>query len=307
MKSLRGFSLLELMIALSLGLILSIVVVQLFAHYRHAHELQEALADIQENARVADHVLRTNLQHAGFVGCLRLSKDFHANDELPDDYHITPDSFATVHHYERGVWRPIIAEDLYYKVKPKEGTDVLVVRAMSSVTGVADANKFTTKSMTVINGPKFEVGDLVVISDCSNAEIRKIISAGNYKNHRQNISWKSPIKTSLFDKKTTEIGELNAMAFFIHPAARKDQFDQPIDALFMRNKNSKKSAEIVANVVDMSAVRLDKIAVIKLLLRSPNKVLSQAVRYTFNKHEYFDRYLYREVSIIAALRANMIN
>jgi len=49
----RGFSLVELMVALLIGLIISIGVVQIFGATRATYQLDEALARAQENGRFA--------------------------------------------------------------------------------------------------------------------------------------------------------------------------------------------------------------------------------------------------------------
>jgi type IV pilus assembly protein PilW len=63
----RGLTLIELMIAMALGLILSLAIGQVFMSSRHTNTSQEANARIQENARFAFHVMERELRMAGFV------------------------------------------------------------------------------------------------------------------------------------------------------------------------------------------------------------------------------------------------
>jgi type IV pilus assembly protein PilW len=67
----RGFSLVELMIALLIGLVISIGVVQIFSATRATYQLDESLARAQENGRFALEFLTQDIRHAGYVGCLR--------------------------------------------------------------------------------------------------------------------------------------------------------------------------------------------------------------------------------------------
>jgi len=67
----RGFSLVELMIALLIGLIIAIGVVQIFSATRATYQLDESLARAQENGRFALEFLSQDVRHAGYAGCKR--------------------------------------------------------------------------------------------------------------------------------------------------------------------------------------------------------------------------------------------
>ena len=67
----RGFSLVELMVALLIGLIISIGVVQIFGATRATYQLDESLARAQENGRFAMEFLQQDIRHAGYAGCKR--------------------------------------------------------------------------------------------------------------------------------------------------------------------------------------------------------------------------------------------
>lgn len=67
----RGFSLVELMVAILIGLIISIGVVQIFSATRATYQLDESLARAQENGRFALEFLHQDIRHAGYAGCKR--------------------------------------------------------------------------------------------------------------------------------------------------------------------------------------------------------------------------------------------
>lgn len=67
----QGFSLVELMIALLIGLIISVGVVQIFSATRATYQLDESLARAQENGRFALEFLTHDVRHAGYAGCKR--------------------------------------------------------------------------------------------------------------------------------------------------------------------------------------------------------------------------------------------
>lgn len=66
----RGFTLVELMVAMLIGLIIVGAVVQLFAVNRSTYQVDEGLARIQENARFAIEFISRDLRMAGNTGCV---------------------------------------------------------------------------------------------------------------------------------------------------------------------------------------------------------------------------------------------
>lgn len=64
----RGMSLVELMIALVLGLVLSAAAVLIYDNNKHAYLVQNNTDNLQENGRYALHLLREDVRMAGFWG-----------------------------------------------------------------------------------------------------------------------------------------------------------------------------------------------------------------------------------------------
>ena len=64
-----GFSLVELMVAMTLGLLLVAGLITLMANTRKSYEVQDYTAEMQENARFANYILNRELRAAGYYGC----------------------------------------------------------------------------------------------------------------------------------------------------------------------------------------------------------------------------------------------
>lgn len=73
-KHLCGFSLIELMIALSLGALLCIGIFNLFNTAQKLHQRQMILSNAQEQMRFISQFLREKIQMAGNWSCLKQSK-----------------------------------------------------------------------------------------------------------------------------------------------------------------------------------------------------------------------------------------
>lgn len=64
----RGMSLVELMVALAIGLVLSGTVVTIYINNKHTYQAQNNIANLQENGRFALHLLREDIRMAGYWG-----------------------------------------------------------------------------------------------------------------------------------------------------------------------------------------------------------------------------------------------
>jgi len=65
----RGLSLIELMVAMTLGLLVAGAMVLLFANSKETYILNENLARLQENGRFAMHLISRDLRWADYRGC----------------------------------------------------------------------------------------------------------------------------------------------------------------------------------------------------------------------------------------------
>ncbi|WP_341503064.1 PilW family protein [Gallaecimonas sp. GXIMD4217] len=68
MKKHNGFSLIELMIAMTLGLVMALAISAVFVASKRGAKSTEQAGELQENARIAMQVLRDEVSHVGFMG-----------------------------------------------------------------------------------------------------------------------------------------------------------------------------------------------------------------------------------------------
>ncbi len=90
----QAFSLVELMIAMAVGLLLVLAVIQVFLASRQSFVVQQEMAALQENARFVLSRLSRDLRQAGMFGCLNLAHlPADTRDQLPVEFAV-PVSFA---------------------------------------------------------------------------------------------------------------------------------------------------------------------------------------------------------------------
>jgi len=72
----KGTTLLELLIAMSMGLFLTASILQILTQTQVNHRLEDSLSEVQENGRFALEEIASSLRYRGFTSC------FMPNDEL---------------------------------------------------------------------------------------------------------------------------------------------------------------------------------------------------------------------------------
>ncbi|MEX1080643.1 MAG: PilW family protein [Halofilum sp. (in: g-proteobacteria)] len=139
----RGFSLIELMIAMTIGLILLAAVIALVTNSSRTQRHVEQVGEQIENGRYALDLLRREVQHAGYYGeYYDVRAPSNSSDPPPDPCTTDPDQI------EEDIGLPIQGYDsvngdpdpsCLSDDDHRDGTDILVLRrASTSKTDVAD-------------------------------------------------------------------------------------------------------------------------------------------------------------------------
>jgi len=202
---LRGFSLVELMIALLLGLLLTAGMIQLFSSSKVTFTTNDALARVQENGRFALETLKRELRESGTLGFCAGDVEItnHLNTScgggaqaffnpnlalvgweyantgpggtaftLPED--LDP-AGANVGDWNSSVTgTPDLPGTLSGLVAP--WSDVLVVRRMQPVPGLTAAeppplNQVNSASINLTRAHGLPDDALVLVTNCSNADL----------------------------------------------------------------------------------------------------------------------------------------
>jgi type IV pilus assembly protein PilW len=167
-----GFSLVELMVAMTLSLLLLGGVLAIFASSRTTYETTDRLSRIQESGRFALEVLVRDLRAAGYQGCSRRSDFTNALN--------TPSVFWNLERpvqgfdAQSGSWSPTL-DNASTGDAPDAlpGNDALVIRGVPKsefepvrvATGMSDTTG--TIQLIAASASSLDVGDVVQISDCN--------------------------------------------------------------------------------------------------------------------------------------------
>jgi len=176
----KGLSIIELMIALLLGLLLMGGVMQVFLSSRQTYQTNSALSQVQESGRFALDFLAYDLKHAGYRG-----------DCLFPLYDPTPTTLTKDERYVLGTgiegWNdagensiPGWLNDIYTTSR-RAGTDVILLKHAAGATGIALSNPVSADATTInTTATTGQIpGSLLIISDTAGCQLFINQSAAN--------------------------------------------------------------------------------------------------------------------------------
>ena len=178
-----GFSLVELMVALTIGLIILGAVSSLFVSSKQTYTTQDSLARLQENARFAMQFLIKDLRLAGYFGCI--------SDIAPDSVYSSLNS-STAFAYNAQVpleglygttWYPSGTTTLPSGIV--SGTDAIAIRKADPSNSISlNAEMPNTSAVLKVNSiAGLSDGDIIMISDCASADIMQITGLNSTDPH----------------------------------------------------------------------------------------------------------------------------
>ncbi|MDP2030640.1 MAG: PilW family protein [Thiobacillus sp.] len=163
-----GFGLVELMIAMTLGLVLLGGIGYVFIGSRGAFRTTDNLSRIQENARYALDVMSRDIRMAGYVGCGNIASmtvNTNANAPVPP---MTAGNALI--GYDNGTsWTNPTS------ITRATGDVLSIMGAFSSGANLT-GNLIPTNANVQINGNAdgFKQGDVLVVTNCTNADVFKV-------------------------------------------------------------------------------------------------------------------------------------
>jgi len=172
----RGFSLVEIMVALTLSLILLAGVLAVMYSSKVTYNENERVGRLQENGRAAVEMILRDLRGSGFPGCAQPIEDLLELNNTLDNPTEVPWNFAeSTFGFEGtgGAWTPALDADLFPNATPDN--DIIVVRTIPvgapSMRVSAIVNPTDSISVTKAEGETIEDGTPAIISDCANASV----------------------------------------------------------------------------------------------------------------------------------------
>ena len=168
---LRGFSLIELMVAMTLSLILLGGVIAIFSSSRATYETTDRLSRIQESGRFALDSMVRDLRATGFIGCSQLA---NFTNTLKTPSNVFWDFGTSVQGFDGqgSAWVPGIDTTVITAPAPTTNTDILVARIpLPGARQVRVMSNLAATTDPVVVDPglqaNFKAQDILMISDCN--------------------------------------------------------------------------------------------------------------------------------------------
>ena len=172
-----GVSLVELMVAMVVGLFLTAGVLTIFQGSQQTYGVSDAVADLQEKGRFAIEMLARDIRLGGYQGCADLSgikANIVANDAPTANFYQT-----VVQGAEKdadGNWQPNVPVDINAQAASVvPNTDVLMIQG-ASAQDLGLKNQMTTPTDAVVidattGSFRPNAEELLVIADCQSVDI----------------------------------------------------------------------------------------------------------------------------------------
>ena len=166
----HGFTLVELMVAMVVGLLISGVAIAVFAMTKNTSRVGDALARYQEGFRFATQLMSRDIRMAGYFGCNSTLK--HQPVDLISG---TVDDT----HYSGAIKGYGGSDNLSTLTNRISGSDAIRIQFGNAESHrLSEAMTDKSSDVTLNKTSDFATGDSVVIADCSAASSFKLTAAG---------------------------------------------------------------------------------------------------------------------------------
>ncbi|MFN7097208.1 MAG: PilW family protein [Gammaproteobacteria bacterium] len=235
-----GLTLLEMLVALVVGLILMTGIIQLLVNSNNAFRMQNSLSRVQEDGQFAIEYLADNVRNTDFWGCLEDTTWVvnHLNTGGSVYFTFTSGLQGTANQASGG---SIVA-----------GSDTITISSSTPVSGlnqvITPFGPATTSPVTTNPSTNLAQGSIVLVSDCLVGDIFQVTnttaSAGSLE-HATGVG--APGNASAALSKVYSSGAFVYLPYTITYSIQTDANGEP--GLFLTNATG--SQEIVGNVENM--------------------------------------------------------
>lgn len=228
MQRSRGYTLVELMIAVTLGLMITAGVAAVLLSSSTIFRSADSRAQIQSGARFGMALLEEDVRMAGYMGCFNMNMFRSRMRNMSTN----PTSFANNYAVRIAgfdassatAWTPALEASIGQTGNhpPQGGTDVLVVRTpigLSLPLSASMAN--TAEPIPLASVSKLEEGGLAVVSDCNYADIFRItqVPADRRILHANSLNADNTLSKAYSTTRNATLTPVATISYFVAPSA----------------------------------------------------------------------------------------
>lgn len=247
-KSQAGFGLVELMISITLGLLLSAAVIQVYLASSTTSRVQDSLAQIQENARFALSFMGREIRVAGHMGCNSLLKL-----PLDDPNNVaTNKTINTVALPDPGFDETTMVVgqdnvDAGNALGALAGTDTIMVQRASDEFIRITGNLPGSNAHIAIEDNSLDLveGDYAMVTDCTDADIFRVSNSPKESGEGQTslvhgaaANRNSSATLSKIYAGDAEVFGFETLNFFVRDTGRDNSAGEAINALYFTRRQA---------------------------------------------------------------------
>jgi len=178
----RGFTMIEMMVALTLSLVLLGAITYVVVNSNKSYNTTDSLARLQENARFAMEFITRDLRRAGYMGCSTdvddikstLNGTAHGGGNVVGGASFT--SFEGADDIATGaLWHPS-GTAVSFTNAPISGSDAITARYLDLNNPISIQKEMPNESavLFVNSGHGLAAGDIITVTDCDGADIMQL-------------------------------------------------------------------------------------------------------------------------------------
>ncbi len=256
-RSIKGFTLVELMIAMLLGLILIGAAIQVFLANRVSFTVNEGMARMQESSRFVMDRLAKDIRMAGYKGCFSLDMNIvnvadQDNDGVVDAEVDLSTSLAGYDYQSANTWLPALPAG----IAPLDGTDVITISGVvDDGIRIADMMPAVSSELKVTDASTVDEDDIIFISDCTKGGIFSVTQVQVSSDHLQKNLTENTSK-DLTDGsgenfgKDSSVYKVENKTYFVASSGVVTDSDGNAAPALWRRVNARAAEELVAGISD---------------------------------------------------------
>jgi len=247
-----GFSLVELLVAMTLGLVLLSGMITVFAGNKRSSEANAAMANIQESARFALNAIAKDARSAGFQGCIdtnrgKVTPQADSAPVVGDSLRTTAATGALVK--ADGSWDPVspIGYTPSASFPPIAGTHSLMFQfGKSNSTRLSEQMKIGTAlslagPLNLVDDIQLRAGDLAIVSNCETGDLFQVTAVsgdGKTLSHAASGNISGNLKFAYGSEETrnqTTIMKFMSNIYYIGNTGLTNEHNDVITALYQQS------------------------------------------------------------------------
>lgn len=244
MERRRGFTLIEVLIVLGLGMILITLLNRVYFQTQETHNRQQERMALQKKRLNLQALFRQEFSEAGYLGCRKLTENFLRENFVVLDALGFKSGIKGYEPLTKQNWAPNLKGFLRNRVNTLN--DVIEV---FKIHPLGYGKQSTNPHQLEISAARWlTLQDIALISDCEHVEILKINHISGRDKMRQILTLSKPLNFPYSE--SSQISVFQKRSFYIRDTGRKNKGNRPIYSLFLLDEQGQEN-ELLDNIESM--------------------------------------------------------